>query len=165
MYRTQEKAVKQETYGWRDESISRWHRTLPYDLPCCNMDAIGTESALIETNLWIEMNYSQPRFFVEYKSENAAIDSNQASIKCNRNVANLCKLPFLIVRYAKDQSWFSVKFENEYAHQKLKQIRNGKDADPNKFWMLSERKFVELLYMLRDKKPTHNLDHLRNAVN
>jgi len=159
--------VKQEKSGWRDETISTWHRKTGFHAPACDIDAIYTVNDIVDSGMWIEFNNLKPVAFVDYKHEYAEINPRQASIQTLRWVADNLKVPvpFLIVRYAGNFEWFEIIPENQAAIDKLRSMTNENGRSKialHEAIHLSERAFVHVLYLLRDREvPTEFLSKFK----
>lgn len=122
--------VAKERTSWRDEEISQWHRTLGWDCPAIDMDF-----------LLLEYDRGVAVAFIEYKRETAPPQNlKHPSYKAMTGVADAAKLPFFIVRYAGDRSWFRVRAVNKYAKKYL--------PVPE---LLSEVEYITFLYRLRGR--------------
>jgi hypothetical protein len=111
----------------------------------------------------VEFNNCTPILLIDYKHEKASI-SNTASIRTQRSLANLARLPFFIVRYADDFSWFEIIAENEFAVDKLRCISNRPECILlSHAFKVSEEHFVKTLYKLRGKHcPDSVLEGIKN---
>lgn len=122
------RAVKAEKLGFRDENLSRWHRSLGYDLPATDLDAV-----------WIEYDNRQPSALIEYKHQNW--DGKwSASLEALVNLANRAAVPALLVSYAADCSCFYVSPLNDLAEFFIQTPK-----------LFSEAEYVELLHELRGR--------------
>ena len=89
---------------------------------------------------WCEFDRREPVAIIEYKNRRARLDSGDANNTTLRRLADRANLPFLIVVYDTDQVQFGVVPMNNQA----------KDFVPEK-QILSEEKYVELLYRIRNR--------------
>lgn len=120
--------VRTERTAWRDEGLSRRHRTWGWDCPAVDLDF-----------LLIEYTHNQPVALIEYKNEHAVtIDFQSSGYQTLKNLANKANLPAFSVRYADDYSWWEVVALNA---QGVTWVQ-GKQ-------LLTEPQYVELLYRLR----------------
>lgn len=89
---------------------------------------------------WCEFDRREPVAIIEYKDRRARLDSGDANNTTLRRLADRANLPFLIVVYDTDQVQFGVVPMNSQA----------KGFVPEK-QILSEEKYVELLYRIRNR--------------
>lgn len=125
--------VRQERTGWRDEGLSRRHRTWGWDCPAVDIDF-----------LLIEYDKAEPKAIIEYKSVEAEVQSSKhPSYVALCKVASAAGLPLFAVRYSADYSWWRVMALNALAVRALK----------GEAWALhfSEADYVEWLYELRGR--------------
>lgn len=131
------KRVRGERSGWRDEKISQRHREWGFNCPLTDIDF-----------LVVEYYYSQPKAIVEYKHEHAKIDFTKLtsigmapqSYKAIEHLANAANIPFFVVRYKDDFSFWNITPMNKQAKSYVKETKN-----------LSEEAYVELLYKIRGR--------------
>lgn len=134
--------TKPEHLGWRDETISAWHRELGYDMPAVDIDF-----------LLIEYDERKPKALIDYKHENARkVSLKSANVAALAWVVNRCALPYFIVRYAADLSWFNVVPVNSHARSFV-EIRT----------LMTKASFEKLLGDLR-QVTGKNLQTLRRAA-
>src|SRR4029077_14657663 len=126
---------KHDTHA-RDVMLAVRHRDWGYNLPCTDFD-----------NLVIDYDLKLPVAVIEYKHElcsnwgrNASASIDAITTLANWNTSN--PLPFFVVVYAADYSWWRVYPMNERA--KL-------SVGPNMVLKL-EIEYVRLLYELRCRK-------------
>lgn len=120
--------VKQERTAWRDEAISRRHRTWGWDCPCIDIDF-----------LLIEYTHNEPIALIEYKNEHAQnINFNSSGYKTLKRLADMAGLPAFNVRYADDFSWFEVVALNAAG---VKWVQS--------YQAMTEAEYVAFLYKLR----------------
>ncbi len=123
--------VKPERSGWRDERISRRHRTCGVACPATDIDFLLVETAGAE-----------PKAIIEYKHERADLNYGVSyQYVALRKLAFNARLPFFVVQYADDFSWFKVYSMNDLAKNYVYDSKS-----------MSELEFVKLLYLLRNKE-------------
>ena len=125
--------VRQERSGWRDEALSRRHREWGWDLPCVDIDF-----------LMIVYDRFIPKALIEYKHENCPQrKTDDPGFKAVRALSDLARLPFFAVRYKADLTNFCVSAINDPAIKYLsKRFHND----------MTEREYVEFLYRIRGRK-------------
>lgn len=136
--------VRQERSGWRDEWISERHRHWGYNCPAVDVDFV-----------MVEYNQGTPVALVEYKADGntyVARNMNHPTLKAIRILADNSKIPFLLVSYAKDPSWFRLTPANSFARKRF--------AAPV---VMSEREYVGALYALRHMKLPDDLAQQLNG--
>ena len=123
--------VKEERTGWRDQGISARHRSWGYDCPALDIDF-----------LMLEYDHGKAAALVEFKNEAAAqVHLGHPSMRAVIGLADNSAIPFFVVRYAGDFSWYDVHPTNAKAREIVpKQIK------------LTESEWVQLLYFCRDRK-------------
>lgn len=120
--------VKQERTAWRDEGISRRHRTWGWDCPCIDIDF-----------LLIEYTHNEPVALIEYKNERATkVDFSASGYKTLIRLADMAGLPAFNVRYADDYSWFEIVALNSRGV-----------AWVESYQTMTEAEYVAFLYKLR----------------
>lgn len=106
---TSKPTVRPERCGWRDERISRWHRSLGWHLPCLDLDFIVLE---YDTGLASAL--------VELKHEAAApLRVQHPSVRALVDLGDRAGLPVFVARYvfvSESQPRFTVTPLNEHAH-------------------------------------------------
>ena len=123
--------VAPERTGWRDERISMRHRKRGFDCPALDIDF-----------LLLEYDHGLPSALAKFKHENVkSIHVGHPSIRALQVLANRGCIPFFLVRYADDFSWYYVTPGNDNARAFL--------AEPTK---MPERDWVELLYRCRGRE-------------
>ena len=123
--------VKQEKYGWRDESISRRHRLYGKKCTMTDIDFVCVEYSLCEVVA-----------LIEYKHINAKKPPNLEDSNCMAltNLATRAKIPFFYVYYDENSGWiYTVYPINIYANKWLSLKTT-----------LSEQQYVRLLYKIRE---------------
>lgn len=142
-----EGGVRQESTGWRDEWISKRHRSWGMDCPATDIDF-----------LMVEYDHREPVALVEYKTlgsldqigvDRALLDHYPVS-----KLATLAGLPSLIVGYDSGDATFRVKATNAVAEH----IGNVDALLGSRWWALSERDYVRLLYLMRKRVLPADLD-------
>jgi len=124
--------VPPERNGWRDESMSRKHRE--WGITCAAYDI---------DFLLLEVNGRVVVAVVEYKHERAQLQTpNCPQYQAIGSVATLALLPFFVVRYAHDHSWYKVRVMNEYARKWLPEI----------MVVMTEDEYKGLMYRLRSRQ-------------
>lgn len=120
-----------ERSGWRDEGLSRRHRTWGFDVPAVDIDF-----------LMLEYDQKKAVALIEYKHENAAsVSPSEPSIMAVRDLADLAGVYFFVVRYAGDFAWFRVRALNPKASGRYPSALH-----------LTETQYVEFLHRLRSEK-------------
>jgi hypothetical protein len=93
-------------------------------------------------SLKLEYDRGQPAALVEYKHENAeSILTAHPSVRALTELANRASIPFFIVRYANDFSWFYVTPCNDRALAILPEATQMKELE-----------WVKLLYRCRGRE-------------
>lgn len=139
-----ENGVKKERSGWRDEQLSRQHRTWGRDLTATNADAIYSRETTIEegeSSVFVEIqNKNEPVLITDYKRmERKSVDWNSSALGCLQVIANRCQCAVTVVFYGYDPYWwFAVVPGNTIAALIY-----------TKFAYLSEFEYVATLYQLR----------------
>jgi hypothetical protein len=143
---------KAERTGWRDLSYSAWHRGIGDSLYTTDIDSMITSSGIIDSQVWNEYDSNHEcRAIIETKAEFASIKLNLSSHLGNCSLANKAGVPFLIVRYAADLSWFDVCFFNEIAREKARSWATDKTIiDRQRFIRFTEKQYINLLTKLRE---------------
>lgn len=144
-----ENGVIVERSGWRDEKLSRRHRTWGRDIAVTNLDFIASPETMIdeETNsVFAEIWYRRPVLITDYKSmKPTAVDWDTAALGCLQFMANQCKCAITVVFYSPNYWWFYVVPGNEIADRLYK--GGG---------YLTEFQYVLSLYQLRGiAMPSH----------
>ena len=128
--RNMELNVKEERTGWRDQRISELHRTWGYDCPALDIDF-----------LMLEYDHAIPSALVEFKHENAPpLRMGHPSIRTLKELCNRANIPFFLVRYADNFSWFHVTPGNDRASEFV--------TEPVR---LTELEWITLLYRCRGR--------------
>lgn len=128
MQRWSPDGTRLERTSWRDESISRRHRTWGFDCPCTDVDF-----------LLIEYHIAEPVALVEYKHFQAGFPNlQQAGYRALQRLAEKADLPLLLTFYWPDVWAFRVYPLNELAK---KHFQSGEG--------LSERDYVIRLHRMR----------------
>lgn len=129
------RSVRQERSFWRDTSLNLRHRQWGWDCPATDID-------------FLEYDRGRSIALCEWKHERAApYDSNDASMRARRDLADKAKVPFFVIIRANDLSWLDIVPENKKAEEIM--IRAGIQDKPYRFE--SEIKFVDFLYWLRGR--------------
>lgn len=140
----QERAVKQERTGWRDQGLSERHRQWGWDCPAVDLDF-----------LFLEYDRGKAVAIIEYKHENArpaylSHPTYQAMI----DLGNRASIPVFGVRYAADYSWYKITPLNPKAHEYLPERQE-----------MDEAGWVAFLYRLRGYQvPRSVLENLGVAI-
>lgn len=148
--------VRVERSGWSDDvQIRNWHKKFGWDAPACDIDAIHSYAGVEGTR--IEFDYFQPVAVTEYKHrsdlDESSVKLTDASIKTLRNTANRLQVPFLIILYTPDFNWFKVKFDNQFAVNKVKSFaHDASSVTGDEWYYIHEQKLGELFYKLRDRE-------------
>jgi hypothetical protein len=122
--------VAQERTGWRDQRISERHRMWGFDCPALDIDF-----------LMLEYDSGVPSALVEFKHEDAPpLRMGHPSIRALNNLCTRAFLPFFLVRYADDFSWFHVTPGNDKAREWI--------TEPVR---LTEPEWIKLLYRCRGR--------------
>jgi len=158
--------VSEERTGWRDKELSERHREWGWDCPMADLDEVYNDSDCpAGRNTWtcLEYDYGHPKAIMEYKHEYAKkafediIERSERgklhpTQRATKEVADNSWIPFFVVLYADDLSWFQPYPLNEYARQYIP-----------KTMKLSELEYVTLLYNIRGRTVPHDiLKKLRN---
>lgn len=105
--------VKKEITGWRDLALNDEHRKWGWNCPAVDLD-----------HLFLEYDKGIPVAVMEYKRETAPLQ--YLTDPTYRAIIELTKrgcIPFFVVRYAKDFSWWKVRQANEFAEKILPEIK------------------------------------------
>ena len=122
--------VKEERTGWRDLAMSKRHRDWGQDCPAVDIDF-----------LMIEYDLGIPVALIEYKHEAAKPgNSSHPSYRAISIMATRAALPFFVVRYAGNFSWWRVVPINNIA-QTIQPTRIEVD----------EKQYIQFLYKLRGR--------------
>ena len=132
------KTWRTERTGWRCQAISERHGAWGYNCPCVDLDFVVCE-----------YNHGLPVALIEYKDKHAKPpDITHPTYKALKALADgyaSGPLPFLIAVYCPDEWWFQVYPVNEAA----KTFYAGRT-------LLSEKRFVKSLYLMRCKTLNKN---------
>jgi hypothetical protein len=136
-----------ERTGWRDEALSRRHRT--WGVVCAGTDI---------DFLFIEYAFGIPIALVEYKEcrkiKNGGVDIKDCNNLALCHLADNSKIPFLIAYYWPEIYAFRVLPVNSYARGYFYQDEK-----------LTEREYVSRLYKMRSSVLVDNVkDKLYNAL-
>jgi hypothetical protein len=132
----QERDVKQEVHGFRDEALSRRHREWGFDCPAVDIDL-----------LVVEYDSGLPKAIVEYKHERAPLPDMANLHPSYRAIKTLCDwhttgpLPFFLAYYWPETWSFKVYPMN---HAARRYFTEG-------VW-LTEREYVDVLHTIRGRK-------------
>lgn len=116
---------KPEITGWRDLHLSQRRRSWGYNIPSCDIDM----------SIANEYNHGRSEGLIEYKRENAEPYVGSMNCQAMLDLAARATLPFFVVRYARDFSWYEPNPLNPLARRFI----NGATR-------MVERDFVEMLY-------------------
>jgi hypothetical protein len=135
--------TRMERTGWRDEEISRRHRTWGFNCPAVDLDF-----------LMVEYNCGKPCGLVEYKHYHAQKPNlNHATYRALSELASMGSLPFLLAYYWPETWSFSVFPVNIVAKQHYAE------------WQaMTERQYVQSLYRIRRLKLDETISHRLNDV-
>ena len=121
----------EERTGWRDQQISARHRMWGFDCPALDIDF-----------LMLEYDQGKATAIVEFKHENAApVHLGHPSMRALKGLADAAGIPFWLVRYTDDYSWYFVTPGNDKAREFVSEAVR-----------LSEPQWVELLYRCRGRE-------------
>jgi hypothetical protein len=130
-----ERPVKAERTGWRDEGLSRRHRLWGWDCPAVDVDF-----------LLVEYDRSEPKAIIEYKSVDADMQtSKHPSYVALRKLADAAHLPLFAVRYGETYEWWNVTALNDAALT----MQNGERL----LLYFSEADYVRFLYEVVRGRP------------
>lgn len=132
-----------ERTGWRDEWISRRHRTWCRNVPCVDLDCVLTKNgAEMGENGWqaIEYDNREPVAIIEYKSITAVVNKDDANNTTLKRLADRASLPFFVVIYNQANVKFGVVPLNDLALQLL-------PADV----VMNEAQYQRFLLMIRGR--------------
>ena len=121
--------VKQEKYGWRDESISRRHRL--YGRACTMVDL---------DFIVIEYHLKEVVALIEYKHENGEVNFNvnDSNYQALISLGDRSGLPFFVVFYNPDSWTYKIHPMTKNAFKWI--------GEPSSF---EERDYVRFLYKIR----------------
>jgi len=123
-----EPAVREERTGWRDQSISQRHRLWGFNCPAVDLDF-----------LVVEYNVGKPVAIIEYKHHGAKYpDWHHPTYRALISLANIARLPFLVVFYHNVDWWFRVVPVNGHAKKYYEHWQG-----------MTESEFVASLYRMR----------------
>ena len=133
----QDRGVRPERTGWRDERISQRHRRWGWDCPGVDLDFV-----------FLEYDRGKAVAIVEYKHECAppqhkTTPTYQALI----DLGNRAGIPVFCARYADDFSWWKITSLNDLSVNLL-------PCRPE----FSEMEWVRFLYRLRGYDPPASFD-------
>jgi hypothetical protein len=152
--------VRPERSGWRDEVISKWHKTLDIFVPTTDVDAILTGFGVSESG-WLEFDYDTPWAIIEYKLRDnldpSTVEVNHSMRACLA-LANQASLPYIIVIHDRACHNFLVKLVNDYAVDKVKSFSFAPDKISSEWFKLCERNMVRFFYLLHNKKAEDHID-------
>lgn len=122
---------KPEITPWREHDFSLRHRQLyGPNCPATNID-------------FLEYDNARPVALIEVKARGAPIPRHSnPNLQAQRALADSFPIPFFIVHYALDFSWFQVRPENNAASTVLPQPTQ-----------MTETAYVTFLYALRKRTP------------
>jgi hypothetical protein len=130
--------------GFRDQSISQWHKKLGGKAPACDLDAIITSKGIIDDSAdgfkVIEFNWSVPYALIDYKNENWKENLNSFNISVQANLATMAGLPSFVVVYTNTFTKFKIIPTNPIGFEKLNQRNSVK---------LTEHDYCVWLHWLR----------------
>ncbi len=141
-----DRRVRPERSGWRDEAISRRHREWGFDVPAVDVDF-----------LLCEYDRATPRALIDYKHERAApTEMTSANMTALRRLAEDrdYELPAFVVRYTDDLAWYTVVPVNDHGRRALRRwamVRGGPEEPEAAHGSLrmAERDFVAFLVYIR----------------
>jgi hypothetical protein len=147
--RTNRPMVIEERTGWRDLKLSKRHKLWGFDCPAVDCDFILTE---YDNNIPIALIEHKHKLCGEIKLS----DSKLITIK---NLGNMAKLPVFLTRYDDE--------DDIYKFWILGLNIRGIEILPVQFTsiMLTEKKYVDLLYMFRKREtPLGLFDEFGNLI-
>ena len=125
--------VKTERTGWRDEGLSRRHRSWGWDCPMLDIDFLA-----------LEYDKGRASAIVEYKNEHAAPQfASHPSYQALIDLGSRAELPVIGCRYNDDYSLWRAVPLNDKAREFLPERKT-----------LSEYEWVSLLYKIRGREVT-----------
>lgn len=129
--------VKPERTGWRDLGLSKLHRQWGHGMPLVDIDFLP-----------LYYDYGKPIAVVEYKREDAqaARLSHPSYVALGRLESGGRALPFFVVRYATNFSWFAATGGNDAASKKIS------DASLMDGQRMPQDRWVRFLYWLKGEK-------------
>ena len=136
--------VTPERTAWRDVQFSLRHRDWGWDCPAVDIDF-----------LMVEYDQAEPRAIIEYKHESAQEPTSEhPSYRSVCKLADRGRIPFFVVRYADDLSWWWVIGLNGRARHLLGETPN--------LILFAEAEYVRFLYeTVRDRTfPTDLMEKL-----
>jgi len=133
--------TRPERTGWRDETISRWHRTLGTNCPAVDIDF-----------LMCEYDSEEPCCLVEYKYVSAEQkDLNDPTYRTLIRLGERAILPVFEVRWTHALSDFRVWPLNHIAEIVAKRLLATEERDVVGRYRLSRDAYVKLLYGIRHR--------------
>lgn len=128
-----DKPVRRERTGWRDQGISERHRLYGWDCPAVDIDF-----------LMLEFDNGKPAALVEYKAIGARHpDLRSPTFKALRALADAANIPLLLAFYNRNNWRYSVTPAN----------RRALDFLDYRVHDMSEAQYVSLLYRVRGQQP------------
>lgn len=122
--------VTSERTGWRDELISRRHRMWGFDCPAVDIDF-----------LMLEYDHGKAAAIVEFKHERAApVHLGHPSMRALAGLADAANIPFFLVRYTDQETWYYVTPGNARACELLPEAMEMTEPD-----------WIKLLYRCRGR--------------
>lgn len=126
-----------ERTGWRDQSISEWHREWGINCPAVDLDFV-----------LLEYDRGEPCAVIDYKHERARpFSSVHPTMRAISKLATNSNIPFFIVKYTSERS-FNVLPINDFAQKSCEKHLN--DALGSRGYV-SEFEFVAFLYAIRGR--------------
>jgi len=128
-----------ERTGWRDEGISRRHRTFGFNFPAVDLDMV-----LAEYDTCI------PSALVEYKLDTApAVDISKPNYRVLNYLAGGSSIPLFVTRYSRDYSRYTIMPANSFALYYVPVIT-----------AMSEREYISLLSEVKRRPSSRKSDDL-----
>ena len=131
-----QRPVRPERTGWRDQGISERHRRWGFNCPAVDLDFV-----------LCEFDEGRPYAIVEYKCQGASpIHRSHPTLRALADLGNRAKVPVFLVVYSRDYVVFRVVGLNYLGDQKVPQARD-----------FNEQEYVSFLLSLRGRKPNGQL--------
>ena len=120
-----------ERTGWRDEKLSRWHRTLGVNCPAVDVDF-----------LLVEYDHGKASALIEYKNEYASPQkASHPSYQALIDLGDRADVPVIACRYKTDLSQFFVVPLNNKAKSIIPERTTMDEVD-----------YIRLLYRIRGRE-------------
>lgn len=132
-----------ERYGFRDQAISAFHRTMGDDCPAVDLDFV-----------LVEYTSGTPAALVEYKHESSKpLKHEHASMRALCVLADRANIPFFITTYSDDLETFRVRGLNALAQRLC----------PNEKTVTAAR-YMKFMLDLREREERKNMKNASQTM-